>query len=245
MYKLYYEVNAMEEEYSYEYAMGMEKKKGVGYWIGKAIKLCGLLLIVFVYGFFLVRLFISGDPAAVKGFVWNNVSYDAYTQAPADFKVMHQEVKSIFTEDGTFRVTEVKYVPEIGQLQTTVRYNNSTLKAVKEHYKLPDIPVGEAFIYILKDANGNEYRDYSFKGMTKNVYNYRQLIFDGIDLQNAGTLTLDIYYIDEVNFTYSPYATILIYDEDAYSEEFDLADSLPAAVTDGFSQRPAYLTKGE
>ena len=235
----------MEEEYSYEYSRGIDKKKTVGYWIGKGFKLACVLLMVFVYGFFMVRLFTSKDPAAVKEFVWNEAAYTAYTQSPEDFYVMRQPIKSVFTEDGTFRVTEVKYVPSIGQLQTTVRYNNSTLKGLVERYKLSETPKGEAFIYILRDANGVEYRDYSFKGLTKNVYNYRQLIFDGIDLANAGTLTLDIYYIDDVNFTYNPYASLLVYDEDEYSEEFDLSKSQPDGVTSGFSVKPAYLTKGE
>nr|MBQ4318151.1 hypothetical protein [Clostridia bacterium] len=177
----------MEETYGYEEAMGLEKKKGVAYYIGKVLKLAVAALIVFVYGFFIVRLFISGDPAAVKNLVWNDAAFEAYTADPDGFEMMRQEVREVFTENGTFRVNEVRYSKELGQLQTTVRYNNSTLKGLAEEYKLPEIPEGESFIYILKDANGVEYTEYSFKGLSKNVYNYRQLIFDGIDFESAGT----------------------------------------------------------
>jgi len=235
----------MEESYGYEEAMGLEKKKGAAYYTGKVLKFAIAALIIFIYGFFIVRLFISGDPSAVKKLVWNDVALDAYMADPEGFGMMRQEVREIFTEDGTFRVTEVRYNKDIGQLQTNVRYNNSTLKGLAEKYNLPEIPKGESFIYILKDANGVEYTDYTFKGLTKNVYNYRQLIFDGIDFETAGTLTLDIYYVGEVDKSGSPYATILIYDEDSYSEEFDFSKDAPTSITDGFSANPAYLVIGE
>ena len=238
----------MEEDYGYEYAMGMEKKKGVGYYIGKTLKFLCIAVIVFIYGFFIVRLMISGDPSEVKGFAWNDVGIAAYNNASDKFEVKKQDVTTEFTPDGTFRVTNIKFVESTGddgkgQVQIVVRYNNSTLKTVAAAYGLSALPEGEAFVYVLKDADGNEYTEYEFRGFKKNVYNYRQLIFDGVDITNAGTLTLDFYYVDDVTKGY-PFASLVVYDEDGYMiEEFDISDDLPPTLTDGFRDRPAYLVK--
>ncbi len=240
----------MEESYGYEYSRGEEKKKTVGTYIGKALKFIGIGIIVFIYGFFIIRIITSQDPGAIKGFVWNQTALDAYNASPESFAVENQEISSFYNSDGLtdglFRINEAKYVKSIGQLQVAVRYNNSTLKTVAAEYGLESLPSGENFIYILTDANGNEYTDYSFKALSKNVYNYRQLIFDGVDYESAGTLTVEMYYVGDVDKTKGPIASILIYDEDRQLGKTEAVElDAPKGVTSGFSANPAYLVKGE
>ena len=234
----------MEEDYGYEYTMGMEKKKGVAYYLGRILRYGFVALIVFVYAFFMVRLFTSGDPKQLTHFVWNETSLAAYKADPAAFTVSEQIPKDEFTQAGTFRISNIKYSASAGQLQFTLRYNNSTLKGLAKNYRLASVPTaGESFVYILTDADGNEYRDYTFKGYKKNVYNYRQLIFDGIPPEKAGVLTLNIYYVEDVDLSHDPYDSIVVYDDSLPVKSYEASGDYTGSATEGYSFRPEYLVK--
>ena len=112
------------------------------------------------------------------------------------------------------------------------------MKYLKEDFSLDSIPDGEPFVFILEDNLGNVYTEYKYTSDKKNIYNYRRLLFDGIDMnaektveENGNeitkkfeTLTLKAYYKDSVLLS-EPYATITVYDTDHYHEPIELEKS--------------------
>lgn len=59
----------------------------------------------------------------------------------------------------------------------------------------------------------------------KNVYNYRRLIFEDVDLSDAAELYLEFYYTGAVNYEAEPYSEILVWVEgESYPYELTKAD---------------------
>ncbi|MCL2517568.1 MAG: hypothetical protein FWF15_03295 [Oscillospiraceae bacterium] len=191
--------------------------------IGKILKYSVYGLIIFVYLFFMVRICTMGDPKSMEEFVWNESGVSAYNSNSDNFIINVVNEKSMnyqyITGDGKFAVSNIHTAKladaNAGQIQFTIRYNNSTIKTLKADYNLEKDPVGEPFIYILYDSNGNIYRNYQYISDRKLLYNYKRIIFDGIDL-TADEFHVDIYYCDDVRFTKPPYGSLPVLKADYY-----------------------------
>lgn len=212
-----------------------------GFTVGKLLKWLLIALILFVYGLFMLRICSQGEPESMKRFYWTQSSIGLYSSASDTFSVAVSTPDKNIDDDGLFSVSSVYYMPQTGEIQFTVRYNNSTVKGIREDYSLDADPVGEVFVYILTDANGVAYTSYSFTSASKFVHNYRKVVFEGIDFTSCGTLTLDVYYIGDVN-TEKSLSRFVIYDSAADGEI--LGDSLTGEAPsepDKLYTSPAYL----
>ncbi len=212
----------------------MDEKKPItiGYILGKTIKYLFWGIIILGNVFLLWRVFSSGDTKIAKSFIWKEETIALYNQDPDSFKAYRHEYEYNFTDGGTFSVSNLYFVPSAEQFQFTVRYNNSTLKKLMQEYNLTEKPSGETFVYRLVDNRGNEYTEYEFLTDSKNVYNYRRVVFDGITMPDENseekvleTLTLNIYYAKDVLLS-EPYATLEIYNKDRRSNPLDLNDHM-------------------
>lgn len=165
---------------------------------GKIIKFLFYSLIIFIVGFMTLRIITSGDTKIARDFFWTEEAKKSYLAAPDKFKIYSVNVSKDFTDDGKFYVKNTRYakseVGGISQIQTTIRWNDSTEKYLIEDFGLDCLPDGEPFIFALTDDIGNVYTDYTIISDKKPLYNYRRIVFDGVDLADVNFFYLNIYY---------------------------------------------------
>lgn len=246
------------------YSDGSSKPKSRA---GKIFRLIGLLLVAAVYGILMFRIFTKGDPKGAKQFLWTGDTLAAYNQDSAGFKAYSQEIRSFsydtgekdennvpvyksvvynnLTSDGSFQISNLIYTEASRELQITVRYNKAVLERLQERYGLSEKPAGEIFHFALTDGE-SYYDDYSYVATRRLNYEYRRLVFSGIDLSDVSTLDLNIYYIDDAipsrplvfypresyadRDLYSERCALTVYDSRLGWEDYDMEDALPAEI---------------
>lgn len=170
--------------------------------VGWIIKSLFTLLILFICGFMLWRLFSSSDPRSMTDITVNDAVYEAYDSAEGELYIFRQEQNSLTRADhnaGYFAITNAVFIPEANQIQVLLRYNNSTIKALTKDYELTETPLREEdlfnvslfFSVDLTPENEEDNAEISEEGTrtfrceselvgrdTKNLYNYRKFVFD-------------------------------------------------------------------
>ena len=204
------------------------------------------LAVMGVIAFLLWRVFSSGDPKSMRTVDVNDKLYSAYEENGESLYMFKQEQRSITSGEenyGYFSITDYRIIPDANQIQTVVRYNNSTLRATAADYDLDEVPSRADDVYDVtlliaidltpentEDNLGNDEAGVKFirchgkitLSDTKNMYNYRKMVFDlsdaGVDistLMDTGLLLAiyaDFYYVDDVNYDAPPYGTLCLYD---------------------------------
>ncbi|MBE6546139.1 MAG: hypothetical protein E7668_01700 [Ruminococcaceae bacterium] len=213
---------------------------------GWVIKCLFFATVFSVIAFLLWRVFSSGDPKSMKTITPNEKLCAAYERAGGEPEMFRQEQNMITRGEknaGYFAVTDCVFIPDANQVQVVVRYNNSTVRALAEDYSLEEIPSREAELFDIsltvatdltpdteEDNKGNDPESVAFTRVvpcsvsadTKNLYNYRRLVFDldeaGLslsDLLSEETLLavyVDIYYQDDIRYEEPAYGTLCLYD---------------------------------
>lgn len=211
--------------------------------VGKILKYSFFAVILFIIGFMTLRIFTSGDTKTAKSFMWTERTVNSYREAPDKFKVYVIDVPREYTEDGKFRISNVRYAESdentAAQLQFTVRWNNSTIEYLKEDFDLAEAPAGEPFIFTLTDDKGNVYTEYEMLSDIKPLYHYRRLAFDISDLRDAEYFRLNIYYYntydsesaaDTEDGDSGAYGTMIVYRKSKMLFEYSLKkNELPKA----------------
>lgn len=190
--------------------------------IGLAICLAALFIAV------LFRIRISQKyPESTVQMIFTPALTEHYREDPENFKAETQNIRFPYdsADDGNFFANALIVVRDAGNLQVTVRYNESTLPKVAEFYKLKEVPEAEVglFRYTLtasynEDAEGEDYKTYSssFQGeASAYMYHYAKLAFDGVDFEGAAWMRVDIYYADEAE----PFGHICVYEARAFDGE--------------------------
>lgn len=205
--------------------------------IKKTFKILVKIFAVLFMAALLYRIFLTGDTAFSKKFLWTESSISAYNKSPEEFKSYYYKRPNNMTEDGKFSASNIYFTPSISQFQITIRYNDSTLRKLADEYKLEKIPDGEVFVFTLSDNLGNIYTEYKYTEDTKSLYNYRRVVFDGIDMNSIKTteeedgktkeekfseLYINIYFTEDVVLS-KPYGKITVYDNNFYHEPIDLS----------------------
>ncbi|MBE6565207.1 MAG: hypothetical protein E7655_08050 [Ruminococcaceae bacterium] len=206
----------------------------VGGSIKFTLKALIFLFVATVYALLFWRMMTARVPAEVKRYLWTEEALALYQTSPDDFAVykhgngtrivddcgITMENGSRAMVDGSFTLEEVLYAESAKEIQFTVRYNNSTVKYLTEAYRLASAPEGEPFIYMLTDDQGKRYTEYVYAPFSKAMYNYRRILFKDVDLTDLTDLTLEIYYIGDVNPATAPYCTIPVYVADTPIRDF-------------------------
>ncbi len=99
----------------------------------KILKLTMYLLVFLVYGLLFFRLCTGKPPKALSEMLWTESVHEAYTASGNDLIVYEQEPIESIAKDGYFSVSDIRYIPEAETFQLTVRYNNSSIEALKKH----------------------------------------------------------------------------------------------------------------
>ena len=159
----------MDEYYYDEDTYDPDEGKVTGGKILKnVVKYTFIAIIISVNALLLWRCVSSIDPAFAKDYYWNKEAFKSYNDSPNDFAIHYVErdgnlqyaiqYKDKFSNrqsNATFSATHVYVTPSAGQIQFTVRYNNSTLKEIMKDYGLDSLPDNEPFAYVLCDSYGN------------------------------------------------------------------------------------------
>lgn len=178
-----------------EYEPGFEPSK-VSVIIKTVFKVLFIALIVFIYGFFILRFCTSEPDTKI---IWTQKALDAKAEHGDNFKVYTQkqhifidEYKKITVGDNdmafkrygyNISIFDVMYIPTAQQLQVTVRYNKSIMDDLKDEYGITGDIEGEPFLYTLNFEDGTRISTYNYTASETNRYYFRYLIFDGVDLE--------------------------------------------------------------
>ena len=238
----------------FDYSELNPQKRGPIFRIFKYI----LLSMAILFGVFLIaRIHVNNTvPKEAKELLWNREAFDVMQNAgDENFPVIEHNLttyntaegkrvlRNTMTDDAYFSFSHVQYLPSVDQIQLTVRFHESTIDRMMERFDLSGRPANEIFSFALEDDNGNRYDEYSYTASTQNFlgkprYNYRRLLFSQVDIEQAGTLTLKISYVDpdhpdEPSF-WEEIDAIVIYDA-GFEEEAGRTESeyeVPSAPTE-------------
>ncbi len=207
--------------------------------LGRVVKLSLLILVLLVNGVLIFRLCSSGDPSSMDTLLVNEKLYEAYQAAGEDMTLQYQNHPTITrgeNNSGYFSVTQYVFIPEADQVQLVFRYNNSTIKHLKEDYGLDVLPDKEEHLFdvsLIKttDLTPADDTDNSapeklakvrikptgfVKDTTSNrLYTYYRYVFDGVTIE-ADTVGIfaDVYYVGDIQGDYEniAYGTLCLYD---------------------------------
>jgi len=203
----------------------------------KTFKWITLTLVGILCVLLLMRIFINNNvPEEAKAILWDEAGYAAYKADPEGFELIshpldsyvikgtgEQVVRNNMTPDAYFSFSDVCYAPSADQVQLTLRYNVSTLEHVKKDLELEELSEGEPFIFRLADDKDKVYAEYCYTSAEKSFlgkprYEYRRLLFSGIEMDGVNTLSLRVYYVDEPEAE-KPLGEIIIYDKEYENAE--------------------------
>lgn len=160
----------------------------------RIIKAICIVLIVGIYAILAYRLITGlGVPKKATAILWTDEATAAYEESGGALVIYTQEQDDAMGKDGRFSVYSVKLIPEIDEVQLTVRYNRSTVKALREQTESAytdeaarDAALAlideEPFVYLLRDNDNNVYTDYTEYSYTEGLYTYVTLAFDNVKL---------------------------------------------------------------
>ena len=196
-----------------------------------------------ICGILIWRVFWSGDPKEVSTLLVNDRTAAAYAAHGDNWTAYNQSQQSLTRAEyegeagvdhkflnknnyGYFGVTQSVIIEEAKQVQLTFRYNNSTVKYLKNDYSLSEMPSLDDHLYdvtlllavdLTPDDDSDNLEDVlnpesvalirvqPDKDMTirtrKNLYNYYRLVFDlPEDIATAHILAIyvDVYYVGDI-----------------------------------------------
>lgn len=184
------------------------------------------LLVVAVFVVLFWRMSTSRVPEELLTLSPNAALLEAYETHGDGLQKLTQEQNSITRNEenyGYFTVSSAVFVPKAEQLQLLVRYNDSTLEALKKDYALDFLPETDKDWYdvtlllaIDKTPENEEDNLVSDPESVELVrvkasevvarehhgrHSYRKLIFDGIDFDGALlAVYADFYYVGDIAY---------------------------------------------
>ena len=176
----------------------------------KAMAICLALCLCFVFGAIIFRIYIADHyPKDTVRMVFTEPLTEYYTSKNGEITAETQNIRFPYdsAEDGNFFASGLIVVRDAGNLQVTVRYNESTLPKVAAFYGLTETPAPAdgLFRYTLTasyhtESEEGDYRTYDMSYLSEDsayMYRYGKLVFDGVDFEDAVWMRVDIYYGDE------------------------------------------------
>lgn len=178
--------------------------------IGLIIRICFWIVVFGVIAFLIMRVTSANAPENMESLDINDKIYEAYDNAEGELYMFRQEQRSVTSGEenyGYFSVTKNLFIPKANQVQTVLRYNNSTIRALAEDYSLDEVPERSEELFDVslliaidltpddeEDNLSNDSESVRFVRIhpgsvieeEKNIYNFRKFIFDldsaGIDI---------------------------------------------------------------
>ena len=209
--------------------------------IGKILKLLFLLLIISTFAILIWRMNISNTPKSMKPLTPNDTLMSAYSENGGKLSAFEQKHITV-TKDlkcyGYFAVNSVIFIPEANQVQIVFKYNNSTIKHLKDDYGVNPLPDRDSEIYDLSlvvsvfnsakkdeaDVTKQRISPTSVTTESNLLYNFRKFVFDGVPTdESVCNICLDVYYVGAIDYNTDAYGTLLVYDYITPREEYLLS----------------------
>jgi len=199
-----------------------------------------VLLVISVFVILFWRMSAARVPEHLEVLTPNEVLLEAYQREGDGLTTLTQQQNTITrTEEnyGYFTVSGATFIPAAKQLQLLVRYNDSTLEALKADYELDFTPESDKDYYDITvvlaidktptDKTDNLASDPESVELVrlapsaiaasehKGRHSYRKLIFDGVPIEDETLLAVyvDFYYIGDVAYEREDFN---IYEDKAY-----------------------------
>ncbi len=196
--------------------------------VGKIIKYVFYTFVFAVCALVILRSCIMFDyyPSQMKSILWTDTAKQIYLADPKGFDAYSQVLVFSYDDpdEGNFFASNQLIIPSAGQLQITVRYNDSTLERFAEKFDMETTDI--SFVYYLSDQDGNHYPlTLSASDRAFNLYNYERLVFESIDFSKTTNLYLDVYIDGMVDLESKPVACVSLYDSELNLKEYKLSGS--------------------
>lgn len=196
-------------------------------------------ILIFIIGFLIVRIMLQNYyPSEMKKLSVTPAAAAAYNADPEGFNVLTIEPDSAYDSSGILFVRSVMYIESAGELQLSVRFNDSVLKAIAAEYSLDEAPDGRSpyLTFVLRDADGNRCDGTIVAERDILFYNYRRLSFalpDGLDTSSGSdaVLYLDFYYSGTEEGSEKPLVTLTVFDSGAKTRMYSLPSSVKSALS--------------
>ena len=189
------------------------------------LKIIALVIIFSVVGLLAVRLIMFNHyPKSMKTIYFNDTLTAFYNEHKGDIGAKTQKLKAPYDDEkeGNFLCNHLILIPELGQLQITLRYNNSLLNKLAAELSLTpkQLEAEDLLSFSLESL------DFEVEGSSETVgtpsvikrekvgmYTYYKLVFDGVDLSRDAACdwtVLNVFVKGQTDT--EPYGKILIYD---------------------------------
>jgi len=180
----------------------------------KTLKISFTVFAFSIIALMFFRLIQSKPPKSMTQLTWNEELVSLYAENTE--KGVQTEMKYIlssdsFSDDGMFSVYTIIYIPELQQIQFTVRYNNRTLNYLEQDYPDAKDQAGELYRFLLRDDHGTKYTEYSYTQDEKMGYTYRRLIFSGVSFTDVSAMYVDVYYAGDFDIENPARHTMYVY----------------------------------
>ena len=195
------------------------------HYVGKTLSIAVKVLAVALIAFLVIRMFTSKPPASMKKLIWNENLLSVYTSTDGQTEILTVVSSESFSTDRMFSVYSIYYIPEAGQLQFTVRYNNRALNYLEEDFPGAKETEGEIYGFRLRDNFGNEITGYSYTEKERFGYTFRRLIFEGVSLDDVSAMYVDVYYTGDENKQTRHSIFVYKHDYNLYAEEHSAPES--------------------
>ena len=152
----------------------------------KIIKSVVLVLVLAVCALFIWRITLLTNKSTLKDISPDEINRAAYVAADGTPECFTHEIRDQISKEGLFGAYGLVYIKDAHQVQFTVRYNDSI-------FKYTDYKDGTEFTYYLYNSETKEYVAATrFEAGERYMYNYRRVVFDGVDLDDTADWVLYI-----------------------------------------------------
>ncbi len=231
--------------------------------VGKLLKTIGWVLLAALFAFIIFRIILAEtDVPMANDFIWTEKLVDAAENDPGNFEIVSYKLRSYtlyapdesnpsevdpdsaerivrnqITDDGYFKVNNVLFEKSTGTFMFTLRFNTASVRELADYCQLSEVPKGNPYFFALESADGTFYTDYRLLSDTRFTYTYCRLVFEGIDPEACGALTLHVFYEDFVDLSY-PFSSQIVYDKNIPFDPYKTGKAFPAKVNDKLEDCP-------
>lgn len=197
---------------------------------GRILKYAGLAVILAVTCMLFWRMCShSNMPEPMESVYPGGAAVAAYEKEGADMRVLVLNLpeKYRIAPDGKFSVHEAYYIPAAKELQFTLRYNDSTLRALakEREYTFDELDERERPLFDIFITDDKEVRHACAFVLSdeRGVYNYERYVVEDVELDGISELALEVMGLREGGKTYSPedkaYSAVAVYNSEVPSTE--------------------------
>lgn len=158
---------------------------------GRIAKGLVVFVIFFLNALFILRCCFAADQRTLAALIPTPALRAAYAAADGEPEILTHKVVREISENGYMSAYSFAWAPQAREVQITVRYNDSV-------YSYNDLPEETEFRFVLTDsASGAQFTPDVAASEEKLMYNYRRLVFSGVEVSETSDLTLIMYCGDE------------------------------------------------